>query len=174
MFNDGSNNGIIGNDTKIISLLKVIIEACSGERMITNFIKKTNEHWEKIKNRDIEYFKTNGMSLFTSIKEEGLENSIDDELKSDNVFLKNLKFDHLNNFKLLLESSYTKNGEEVDIFNDERKEDIWKILESLVKISIVYIHQERGYVNGEYSREYFPDIQIKENVKKWNIRSIRF
>lgn len=174
MFEEGSENNVIDNDIRIISVLKIFLESCSGERMINNFIKKTNKHWEKIKDRDIEYFKNHGLSLFTSIKEDGLDTAVDQKLKKENTFFKNLKFADIDCFKKLLESTYSKNGKEFEILSQERKDDIWKILSSFVKISVVHIHQERNYVNGEYSQEYYPEISIKDNVKKWGIRSIKF
>lgn len=171
MFCEGSENGIVETDNKLLSILKIIINSTDSDYMINNFIRKSHPYWEKIREKDIDYFKNHGMELFTSVKEKGV-----DSYKEgiDNTFIKNLKDKHVDNFKKLLESTYTVNGEEVDILDKERKEDIWKILNSFVRISISHIHRERNYKNGKYLTEYFPEIKIRENVEKWEIRGIKF
>lgn len=170
MFEEASENKIVESDTKLLTILKVIINSTNGDYMINNFIKKSNPYWEKIRERNIDYFKNHGLSLFTSVKEKGLESF----KEGDNNFVKNLQDKHIDNFKTMLEATYNVNGKEVDIFDEERREDIWKIMESFVKISVSHIHNERKWENGKYSVEYFPEINIKENVDRWNIRSIRF
>ena len=170
MFDEASENNIVESDTKLLTILKVIINSTNGDYMINNFIKRSNCYWDKIRERDIEYFKNHGLELFTSVKQNGIESF----KEGDNNFMKNLKDKHIENFKTMLEATYTVGGKEVDIFDEERKEDIWKIMGSFVKISVSHIHQERNYNNGKYSTEYFPEINIKENVDKWDIRGIKF
>ena len=170
MFQEGSKNKIVSSDAKILTVLKILIESTSSDYMINNFIRKTHDYWGRIKERDIEYFKENGLEFFTTVKENGMDSITGDK---SNSFLKNLKSRHLDNFKLLLESSYQENGETIEIFDEERKEDIWKILESFVKISISHIHQERSYVSGKYTQEYFPEINVKESIISWDIKGIK-
>ena len=173
MFQEGSQHSIVDSDSKLLTILKILINSTPGNHMIKNFIKKTNPYWNKIKERNIEYFKENGLEFFSTVKEKGLE-SVTEEDTQDNSFVKNLKNHHIDNFKKLLESSYLQDGVEVDILDDERKEDIWKILESFVKISISHIHEERDYIEGKYTQEYFPEINVQENAKEWNIKGIKF
>ena len=163
MFEEASDKKIVESDSKLLTILKVIINSTNGDYMINNFIKRSNPYWDKIRERDIEYFKNHGLDLFTSVK----ENGIDSFKEGDNNFVKNLQDKHIDNFKRILEATYT-------IFDEERKEDIWKIMGSFVKISISHIHTERTFENGKYSVEYFPEINIKENVDKWDIRGIKF
>ena len=170
MFEEASENNIVDSDTKLLTILKVIINSTNGDYMINNFIKRSHPYWDKIRERDIVYFKNHGLELFTSVKEKG----IDSFKEGDNNFVKNLQDKHIDNFKTMLEATYQVDGENVDIFDEERKEDIWKIMASFVKISISHIHAERNYENGKYSTEYFPEINIKENVTKWDIRGIKF
>lgn len=170
MFEEASDNNLVESDTKLLTILKVIINSTNGDYMIKNFIKRSNPYWEKIRARDIEYFKNFGLDLFTSVKEKG----VDSFKEGENTFFDNLKDTHVDNFKKMLESTYMSDGEEIEIFDDERKEDIWKILGSFVKISISHIHEERDYSNGKYSVEYFPEINIKDNVQSWEIRGIKF
>ena len=173
MFQEGSENDIVDTDSKLLTILKILIESSPSDYMIKNFIRKTYPYWEKIKGRDIEYFKENGLEFFTTVKEKGVENIAGEESKN-NSFIKNLKTSHIDNFKKLLEGTYTQNGEEIDILDSERKEDIWKILGSFVKISISHIHSERIYVDGKYTQEYFPEINVQENVQTWSIKGIKF
>lgn len=170
MFEEASENKVVESDTKLLTILKVIINSTNGSYMINNFIKRSNKYWDKIRERDIDYFKNHGLELFTSVKEKG----IDSFKEGDNNFVKNLQDKHIDNFKKMLEATYSINGKEIDIFDEERKEDIWKIMASFVKISISHVHTERNYENGKYSTEYFPEINIKENVDKWDIRGIKF
>ena len=170
MFEEASENDIVETDTKLLTILKVIISATNSDYMINNFIRKSNFYWDKIREKDMEYFKNHGLELFTSVKEKGL----DSFKEVDNNFVNNLKDGHVDNFKKMLEATYIVDGREIDIFDEERKEDIWKIMGSFVKISISHIHNERNYENGKYSTEYFPEINIKENVDKWDIRGIKF
>lgn len=174
MFEEGSENKVVESDTKMITILKVIISSTNGEYMIKNFIRKTNEYWDRIKEKDIEYFKNFGLELFTSTRDGGLEKIKEQTTGENSNFMKNLSEKHIENFKTLLEGSYQCGGESVDIFDEERKEDIWKILFSFVRISISHIHEERKYVDGKATQEYFPEIKIKENCEKWDIKSIRF
>lgn len=174
MFEEGKENNVVDSDTKLITLFKVIISSTNGEYMIKNFIRKTNPYWERIREKDIEYFKNFGLELFMSTKEGGLEKMKEETSSENNNFIKNLSEKHIENFKILLEGSYVSDGDSVDIFDEERKEDIWKILSSFVRISISHIHEERKYADGKYTQEYFPEIKIKENCQKWDIRSIKF
>lgn len=173
MFDEGNRNSIVKSDFKLITILKILIESTPGDYMINNFIKKSYPYWERIRERDIEYFKEHGLDFFTNVKEKGID-SLTDEKQKNNDFIKNLKSSHLDNFKLLLEGSYTENGKVIDILDEERKEDIWKILNSFVKISVSHVHLERQYIGGKYTQEYFPEINVKENIETWNIRGIKF
>ena len=174
MFEDGKDNKVVDSDTKLVTILKVIISSTNGDYMIKNFIRKTRKHWDKIRNKDIEYFKNFGLDLFMSTKEGGLDKIKQETKGENNNFFKNLSETHIENFKILLEGSYMLEGENVDIFDKERKEDIWKILFSFVRISVSHIHEERKPVEGKYTQEYFPEIKIKESCEKWDIKSIRF
>ena len=60
----------------------------------------------------------------------------------------------------------------VQIFADERVSDTWKIMHSFVKQSILYIHTYREMVDGEYTKEFFSKINIKENAEKWKVKNI--
>ena len=174
MFDEGNENNVVDSDTKMITILKILIEATPGDYMINNFIKKTNTYWKRIKDKDIEYFKEYGLDFFTNVKENGVDSLTNPETKKSNSFLKNLKETHISNFKSLLEGEYDVDGKKIEILDEERKQDIWNILNSFVRISISHIHMERNYIEGKYTQEYFPEINVNENIKEWNIKGIKF
>ena len=148
-----------------------MIKKSPGDRMLKNFIKRSHLYWDQILNKDIDYFKNLGLELFGMVKDKGLDEYTKD---TDDGFLSKLSGNHVDLFKELMEGEYEMDGEKVSILDEERKGDIWKILHSFVKISVVYIHQERKFQDGKYRVEFFPEIKVKENVSKWNIKSIKY
>ena len=75
--------------------------------MIKNFIKRSHPFWDKIREKDIEYFKNMGLDLFNDFEQKGLDSVKNDEQFQDSSgFMKNLSGDHINSFKKILESSY--------------------------------------------------------------------
>jgi len=171
MFEEAIENNLIEDNTGLFNLVKLMIKNCSSEKMINNFIKKTYPHWEKLKDRDLEYFKNMGLELFNVVQDKGIDHYKDDNTKD--IFSK-IKDSHLESFKKILESSYEQDGSEVEIFDDEKKEDIWKIIHSFVKISVVYVHDKRNYRDGKYTSEFFPEVKVKENITRWGIKNIKF
>jgi len=171
MFDEGYEKKVIDTDFKLMSLLKIVISRTSGDKMLRNFIKKTHPYWDQILEKDREYFKNLGLELFGVVKDKGLDEYTKD---SEDSFLQKLSGNHVELFKELLEGEYEENGEKISILDEERKGDIWKILHSFVRISIVYVHQGRKYKDGKYNVEFFPEIKVKGNVEKWNIKSIKF
>ncbi len=169
MFTEGYENKVISTEFKLLSILKIIIQKVAGEKMLRNFIERTHHHWNMIQEKDIEYFKNLGMELFSIVKDKGLDSYKDD----DNAFFKGLSDNHIDLFKELLEGEYVVDGETVKILDDERRDDIWKILHSFIRISIVYIHQSRRHDGKSYTVEFFPQIKVRENVEKWGIKSIK-
>lgn len=171
MFQEGYDNNVVGENFGLFSVIKILITNSSSEKMINNFIKKTHLHWDKLNEKDLEYFKTIGLDLFNVVQNKGINHFEESEGIG---FLDQIKSTHLESFKTILESSYKLDGEDVEIFDDEKRDDVWKIIHSFVRISIVYIHEKRDFKEGKYSNEFYPEIKIKENIQKWNIKSISF
>ena len=141
--------------------------------MIKNFIKRSHPFWDKIRNKDIEYFKNMGLDLFNDFEQKGLDSvKSNEEFQDNSGFMKNLSGEHINSFKKILESSYDYEGETYDIFDDERKNDVWQIMHSFVKISLLYIHEGRKKVDGKYTVEFFPEIKVKQNALDWGVKTI--
>lgn len=173
MFEDAQEHKIITSRLGILKVLKICIKSCSGEKMIKNFIKRSHLFWDKIREKDIDYFKNMGLDLFNDFQEKGLEEVKNrEELEDSSGFIKNLSGDHITTFKKILESSYEYEGETFDIFDEERKNDVWQIMHSFVKISLIYIHENRKKVDGKYTVEFFPEIKVKQNALDWGVKTI--
>ena len=172
MFEEGQENGLVPSGFNVFIILKLILSKTSSDYMIKRFIKRTSDHWGKIKEKDISYFKNIGLELFQTIESKGVEGFKDEEELSKGGIMGKLSSDHLKDFKILLEGSYDYEGESIDIFDETRKDDIWKIMHSFVKISLCYIHETRKQVEGKYTVEFFPEIQIKQASEDWNVKSI--
>ena len=172
MFEEGQENGVVPSGFNVFAILKLILSKTSGEYMIKRFIKRTNKHWEQIKEKDLNYFKNIGLELFQTIETKGVEGFKDEEEISSTNLIGKLSSGNFKDFKTILEGSYEYEGDTIDIFDDTRKEDIWKIMHSFVKISLCYIHETRKPMEGKYTVEFFPEIQIKQAAEEWNVRSI--
>ena len=157
----GSKHDIIeSNQNTLFFLIKTYIKACSSENLITKFIKKTNGHWDKIYEKDIEYFKTIGQNILNICDDKGL-----DHFKEGNnsTLFKTLSNNHIEEFKTILSSSYKdSDGNSMELLDEETKTDIWNIFHSFVKISICYLHEN----------EVFTEIDKKELAKKWKIKKL--
>ena len=173
MFEEGMEHKIVSNNLNVFPLVKFFIKKTPGEYMIKRFIKRTHPHWEKIRDRDLDYFREIGLQLFNTIQDKGLETfKGEEELSSNNKLVSSLSTDHFKDFKKLLEASYQYEGETIDVFDKERENDVWMIMESFVKISLCYIHECRKEVEGKYTVEYFPQIPVKEKARDWGVKSI--
>ena len=165
----GYENSVCSLTPTMFSILKILVKNISSKILIERFIKKTYEHWDKIQEKDIEYFKTMGADLFNIAESKGMDNVLSSEDKS---ITNGLSFNHVSLFKQLLGATYSENGVDVDIFDDERISDTWKIMHSFVKQSIAYIHNNRKMVDGDYTNDYFSNVNVKENASKWKVKTV--
>ena len=137
MVQEGDGRGICNLTPTMFSILKVIVKNVDSVFLIERFIRKTNEHWDKIHTKDIEYFKTVATDLFNIAEDKGLGGVINQE----ESITSGLKMSHISMFKDLISGSYEdENGETILIFDDERVSDTWKIMHSFVKQSLLYVH----------------------------------
>lgn len=174
MFEEGIENGIVNTRINILGLVKLFIKKTDGDYMLKRFIKRTYEHWDKIYDEDIDYFKEKGLELFSFVQDQGVEGLKDEEEFSggDNKLISSLSGDQISTFKSLLEATYEYDGEEIDIFDESRRSDVWKIMQSFVRISICYIHETRNMIDGKYTVDFFPEIKVKSNAEKWDVKSV--
>ena len=169
MVQEGSENGVSSITPTMFNLVKIFITRLEGKFLLERFIRKTYPYWDKIYDKDLEYFKDLGLSLFSMAEDKG----IDDMMGEDKSIAGGIGMDQISSFKNLLSSNYTdENGNQVEIFDDEKIEDTWKIMHGFVKQSILYIHSQREMVDGEYTKDYFPNVNIKENGERWKVKAI--
>ena len=177
MFEEAKENGVVTTKLGVLNILKICINNTNGEKMIRKFIKRTYLYWDKIKEKDFDYFKELGLNLFKDYEvNRGIDHYKNNDQFSDDVdksFIGKLSDEHIRSFKTILQSTYADNeGQDIEIFDEERQKDIWNIMHSFVKISLCYIHETRKEVEGKYTVECFPEIKVRENAKLWGIRSI--
>lgn len=123
-------------------------------KLIETFITYSNEHWEKIRTRDENFFINNAHEIFQHLPvQEG----------------------KINAFKILFTAT-EKDGTPIVVKED--RDAVWEIFDSLVKICIKYIHRVREvkYVKTDkgmrpyyVNKEKFPKIKVRKEAKSWNI-----
>jgi len=151
-FNELKNLGYTSLNPSMIDLVMNIISSFDKKYLITAFIKKSHEKfWDKIKLRDEEYFIENSHKIF------------------DILPMKNLDV-----FKELYLSKDEKGN---SIITDDQKDDIWNLLDALVKISIKFVHENRdpqsivkdGKTLLKYNKEFLNDVNIEYHKKEWGL-----
>lgn len=140
----------------LIEFASRLIEKLDKETLINGFIKFSHMHWGEIKKRKREFFLDHARGIFAG-----------------------LPLNNIDAFKMLFELK-KEDGSHLVCGDDE--ETLWLYFESLVKVSIKYIHRkrmpksyktERG-VMFEYTRsDFFNDdnikINLEEHAKIWEI-----
>lgn len=170
MVEEGSENGVSTITPTMFNLVKIFITRLEAKFLIERFIRKTYDYWDKIHAKDLEYFKELGLNLFSMAGDKGIDNMVDGEDKS---ITGGLNLDHISSFKNLLSAEYKdSDGNEIKVFDDEKIEDTWKIMQGFVKQSILYIHNQRQMVDGQYTKDYFPNVNIKENGERWKVKAV--
>ena len=170
MVQEGDEHKVCELTPTMFSILKIIVRNINSRFLIERFIRKTHDYWDKIYDKDIEYFKNLGVELFNMAEDKGIDNMLDGDDKS---VARGLKFTHVSLFKDLLSASYLdSDGKTVEIFDDDRIADTWKIMHSFVKQSILYIHTNRKMVDGTYTTDYFSNVNVKQNAEKWRVRNV--
>ena len=173
MFSEGQEHNMVENShTQLFTICKLIMSKSNGEKLLTKFISKTHEHWDKIKDKNLDYFKELGLNLFDIFENKGVEHFKDDDVNKVSI-LSSLKDKHINDFKQILSAEINIDGEIKSILNDERLDEIWQIFHSFVKLSVIYIHERRKKVDGKYTIEFFPEISVSNHANKWNIKKIK-
>lgn len=134
-------------------LLKVIettIDSYDNNLFIQSFIKNSYKYWHKILEKDEDFFINNSQVIFAN-------------LPSDKV-------------KVVSELFKKENPK----LNKKIRENLWRIMESFVKISIKYIHRKRSPCKVKYNEnikeiyqsEFFEEIDIKKEAEKWKIELV--
>lgn len=146
-------NGYKTVNPQIVSLAVGLIEVFDKHSLIKGFIK--NSHlvcWDNIKLRNEQFFSDNSADIF-----------------------KHLPMDKINLFKDLFNTK-NKNGESV--VSQDLKDNIWRILDAMIKISIKYVHKHRkpySYIKDDkvlnsYDASFFDDVDIHYHAKEWSVK----
>jgi len=132
----------------IMDLSKAFIEKEDAGKIVTTFTIRSLKSWDKIKNRDVEYIKNAGSNIFEGVPEKSVADMklLHDVLRPDGTRL----------------------------FNETVQEGIWGYFDSLVKLSVCYVHKERcpDPVTKKYTKNFFPDMKIKSEVERWGITKL--
>ena len=137
------------NEMAKLNLYKAGIKFLGSRNITENFIKYSHEDcWDQIKNKDENFFLQNAQQVFASVP-----SSTIDSLK-------------------LIFTSVDKNGE--TIIDEDYKNNIWKTLHNMIKISIKYVHRVRKekMVNSEKYDNFLPEINLLHHAQNWNFDDI--
>lgn len=172
MYEEGINNDVIEEDNVNILLpaAKIYINTKNSDTMINRWIAKTYEHWDKIKEKDTAYFQEIGLKIFNIIRDKGLDRLKEEEEIKDDGFMNKISEKQISNFKNLLQGEYEYEGDTYKIFNEETEKMIWTLMDSFVKLSICYIHENRRIVDGVPVSECFPEVDVEKLSKEWCVK----
>lgn len=136
----------------LIQLASAVISQYDKHDLIQGFIKNSHELcWNLIKTRDENFFIKNASEVFKSLP-------IDKVNLFRNVFL-------------------MKDTAGKSVVPDSLKAQLWDLFDAMVKISIKYVHNNRGAysVNTEsgpvkkYNRPFFPEVDILAHATVWKM-----
>ena len=157
--------GIKEINPQLVLFAEKYLESCDSTQLIEKFIDSCNKHyetgkydptkdyWEKIRERNEVFFAENAHSIFNNLP----------------VDTKNI-----NAFKIFFTA---KDDQGNKIIPDDDRNAIWDIFDSLVKISIKYVHRirevrldktEQG-LRPVYTNNKFPQIKVRKLAKIWDI-----
>ena len=103
------------------------------------------------------------------------------KVKNEEFILKNsgeiFKYLPMNKVNLFVDLFTTKDQNGNFVISDDLKEEIWTILQAMVKISIKYVHKMRtpqcviinNNIENIYTSSFFDDIDLNKHCKVWNI-----
>jgi hypothetical protein len=144
-------NGYTTLNAEMLKIAKMMlskkIEGLGKTGVMDNFINKTNQHWEKIAEKDEKYFSANLHEIITDVPK-----------------------DYVKEFSRLF--TETKNGK--SLIPKEDKEAFFDSATELVKTCVKYIYKRRDpkTVNGkiEYQTKYYPEISLTKYSKLFEIK----
>jgi hypothetical protein len=119
-----------------------------ADKIITTFVLRSFQNWHRIHKHDLPFMKGEGLKSFYGIPE------------------KNLK-----DFTALFDV-VKPNGEK--LLTPEAEAKLWEFFESLVRISVCYVHMQRkpDPVTKKYTANFFPDMKVKAQVELWKITKL--
>jgi hypothetical protein len=139
----------------LIVLAKAYLSNYDKVELIETFITYSNEYWDEIKKRNENFFIEHSGKIFAHLP---------------------VGKGNISAFKMLFT---TKDKDGNPVINNNDRDAVWDMFDSLVKICIKYIHrvrecvvarnEETGKMRPMYKNNKFPDIKVREHAKKWDI-----
>jgi len=139
-------------DPGMVQMAVAVISTFDKHYLIKGFIKNShNTCWVYIKDKNQEFFLKNSSEIF-----------------------KYLPMDRVNLFMDLF-TTCDENG--ICVISDDLKDEIWGLLQAMVKISIKYIHKMRvpkcsinnNVLTNTYETNFFDEVDLESHAKYWNI-----
>jgi len=131
-------------DLTTLSILEGFLMSIDRNELINGFIENSHEGWDKIKIRDDDYFVNNAFKVFSKVP-----------------------VDKINIFR---EIYLAKDQNGNLLLSDKLKNDIWNLFDSLIKISIKYIHRMRKPNNKkQYTKPFLEQVNLSHHVQNWKI-----
>jgi hypothetical protein len=127
----------------LVGFAGTIIQRYDNRFIIETFIKYSHQYWDEIRNHNEKFFDEHAHNIFQE-----------------------LPLGNIDSFKKLFNLI---DGDGKKVIDDDYRNDIWAMFESLVKISINYIHKNREYVNGQYKYEFCEYVDVDEEAKRWKM-----
>lgn len=148
------NQGYNTVHPNLVAMAISLISNFDKHYLIQGFIESSYQVcWDGIKRRDEKFFVENASDIF-----------------------KYLPMDKVNLFKDLFLTRNPTTGESV--VSQTLKDQLWDLLDSLIRISIKYIHKGRGPYSQQtsdglmhyYSHDYFEEVDLSYHADVWNIQ----
>lgn len=145
----------LGYQTVNPALVELAVSAIANydkHVLIQGFIKNSHQEcWDKIKVRDEQYFVDNASKVFSD-----------------------LPAGEVNLFKDLFT---TKDKHGHSVIEQNLKDKIWNLFDTLIKISIKYVHKRRdpyiadvkGVSTNAYSKSFFDDVNVSHHANNWKV-----
>lgn len=136
----------------MINMVSQLIESFDKKYLIEGFIENSHQLcWDSIKKRDEEFFVKNAGEIF-----------------------KYLPMDKVDLFKDLFQ---TKDQNGNCVIEQQLKDNLWRLFEVMVKISIKYVHKGRipySYKKGnelisKYSISFYDAVDVSYHANVWNV-----
>jgi hypothetical protein len=132
-----------------IGIGKRIISTTDPTFLIESFIRRSAAHWTAIYNKDVEFFRGQGLNIFSGIPE--------------------------NQIKAFSQLFDIKDNEGNALIDDGTLEQFWSFFHSFVKIAVCHIHLQRkpDPITKKYTQTYFSEISIRKEVETWKIKELK-
>lgn len=141
-------------DPNLVLIVSEVIKQFDKDYLIKGFIENSHKScWDNIKSKKEDFFVENANDIF-----------------------KYLPAGEVNLFKDLF---LTKDDDGNSVIDQQLKDQIWKLFEVMIKISIKYIHKNRSPFaitdkNGElfhkYETDFFNEIDLVKHAATWDIK----